>query len=295
MTYVNLRLFPTGWFVEAAECLKLDPSVAPTLNWTIEPSVFAGVGIAGALYFLGWRRGRRAATHRPGYGRLTLFVGGLLVIVAALVSPIDDLGDQMLVMHMVQHVLLLDLAPILLILGLTKVLLRPVTRRLHQIERRAGYLAHPAFAVVAYVGFMWLWHVPAMYDAAAGNETIHVVEHACFFIAGSLYWWHLLSPIRNRYRLTGLGPVAYMVVTKLLVGLLGILLAFAPTTIYPFYAHTPHYWGLSPHTDQSMAGLVMALEQSVVMGIALVVVFVRMLSESEREAQREERFEIAEV
>ena len=68
-----------------------------------------------------------------------------------------------------------------------------------------------------------------------------------------------------------MGPVAYMVSTKLLVGLLGIVLAFAPASFYPFYEHHPHYWGLSPSEDQSMAGLLMALEQSIVMGIALVV------------------------
>jgi putative membrane protein len=268
--------------------------VSPVIKWTLEPSVLVGVAALAVLYFLAWRRGRATGgAHRPGYGRLTLFAGGLLVILAALVSPVDDLGDQLLVMHMVQHILLLDIAPILLILGLTKVLLRPVTRRLQVVERRAGYLAHPAFAVVVYVGFMWAWHVPAMYDAALRSTAVHALEHVCFFTAGALYWWHLLSPIRNRYRLTGLGPVAYMVATKLLVGLLGILLAFAPSVIYPFYAGHPHYWGLSPHTDQSMAGLVMALEQSIVMGTALVVVFFRMLSESEREAQRKERFEVA--
>ena len=269
-------------------------NVAPALKWTLEPSVLVGVGALAVLYLLAWRRGRATRSpHQPGYGRLAMFAAGLLVILAALVSPIDVLGDQLLVMHMVQHILLLDIAPILLILGLTKVLLRPVTRRLQAVEQRVGYLAHPAFAVVAYVGFMWAWHVPAMYDAALHSTTVHALEHMCFFTAGALYWWHLLSPIRNRYRLAGLGPVAYMVVTKLLVGLLGILLAFAPTVIYPFYAGHPHYWGLSPHTDQSMAGLVMALEQSVVMGIALVVVFVRMLTESEREQQRRERFEVA--
>ena len=111
-----------------------------------------------------------------------------------------------------------------------------------------------------------------------------LIEHICFFAAGFLYWWHLLSPIRSRMRLGGMGPVGYMVSTKLLVGTLGIVLAFAPTAIYPFYAHHPHYWGLSPREDQNMAGLVMALEQSIVMGIALVVLFVQMLTESEREA-----------
>ena len=131
-----------------------------------------------------------------------------------------------------------------------------------------------------------------MYDAALRNSTVHALEHLCFAAAGTLYWWHLLSPIRNRHRLSGLGPVAYMVSTKLLVGVLGIVLAFAPASFYAFYQHHPHYWGLTPGEDQNMAGLVMALEQSIVMGVALVYLFVQMLAESEREAQRQERFEV---
>ncbi len=280
-------------FVAAQCCVNRRMNVAPTIAWTFEPSVLIGVAALGVLYVLGWRRGRATGSaHKPGWGRMALFAGGLLVILAALVSPIDVLGDQLLLMHMVQHILLLDFAPILLILGLNKVLLRPVTRRVQRLERRAGFFAHPAFAVLAYAGFMWLWHVPALYDAALRNTTIHAFEHLCFSAAGTLYWWHLLSPIRNRHRLGGMGPVAYMVSTKLLVGLLGIVLAFAPASFYPFYEHHPRYWGLSPSEDQSMAGLLMALEQSIVMGIALVWVFVQMLSESEREAQREERYEV---
>ena len=215
-----------------------------------------------------------------------------MTILVALVSPLDSLGDQLMVMHMVQHILLLDIAPILLILGLTKVLLRPVTRRLQAIERRAGFLAHPAFAVIAYVGVMWLWHIPALYDQAQGNSTSTRSSTAssppgrstggtCSRRSAAACAW------------AASGPVAYMVSAKLLVGLLGIALAFAPRVLYPFYAHQPDYWGLTPLEDQSMAGLVMALEQSIVMGIALVVLFVRMLTESEREAQRAERFEIA--
>ncbi len=273
--------------------LRLPPNVAPKIAWSLEPSVLIGVAALAILYLLAWRRARATESrHRPGPGRLALFAGGLLAILVALVSPLDGLGDQLLVMHMIQHILLLDIVPILLILGLTKVLLRPVTRRLHMIEQRAGYLAHPAFAVLLYAGFMWGWHIPAMYDAALRNGAVHAFEHICFAVAGTLYWWHILSPIRSRMRLGGLGPVAYMTSTKLLVGLLGIALAFAPASFYPFYEHHPHYWGLSPSEDQSMAGLTMALEQSIVMGIALVVVFVQMLTESEREAQREERYEI---
>lgn len=270
------------------------PSVSPQITWTLEPSVLVGVAALATVYWLGWRRGRAASTrHRPGLRHLALFTTGLVAILVALVSPIDGLSDQLMVMHMVQHILLLDIVPICLILGLNKVLLRPVTRRLTRIERRAGYLAHPAFAVFAYAGFMWAWHVPAMYDAALQNTTIHAFEHMCFAVAGTLYWWHILSPIQGRMRLDGMGPIAYMVSTKLLVGLLGIAIAFAPASFYPFYEHHPHYWGLSPSEDQSMAGLVMALEQSVVMGVALTWLFVRMLTESEREAQRAERYEVA--
>jgi cytochrome c oxidase assembly factor CtaG len=269
-------------------------AVPPTITWSLEPGVLLVVLALALLYLRAWRRARTPREHHPpSWGRLAVFSAGLLTILVALVSPVDGLGDQLMLMHMLQHILLLDVAPILLILGLTKVLMRPATRRLHALERRAGVIAHPAFAVLAYAGLMWLWHLPAMYDAALRDANVHVLEHLCFSAAGGLYWWHLLSPIRSRHRLRGLGPIAYMVATKLLVGILGIALAFAPTAIYPFYEHHPHYWGLSAIEDQSMAGLLMALEQSLVMGVALVVLFVRMLTESEREALRAERFEVA--
>ena len=268
--------------------------VSPQTSWSFDPTVLLGVVVLVVLYATGWRRARRPGErHPPSAWRALLFAGGILTVLVALVSPLDSLGDQLMVMHMVQHMLLLDLAPILLILGLTKVLLRPVTRRVQTIERRAGFVGHPAFAVIFYASILWLWHVPALYDQAQGSSVLHAFEHLCFFTAGALYWWHVLSPIRSRNRLAGLGPVAYMTGGKLLVGLLGIALAFAPTVIYPFYAHQPHYWGLTPLEDQMMAGLVMALEQSIVMGIALVFLFVNMLNESERTAQRAERFEVA--
>jgi putative membrane protein len=268
--------------------------VDPQTSWTFDPGVIAGVVALAVLYVTGWRRARTPREpHPPGFGRLALFAAGLLTILAALVSPLDSLGDQLMVMHMIQHILLLDIAPILLIVSLTKVLLRPVTRRLQVVERRAGYLAHPAFAVIAYVVVLWVWHIPALYDQAQGSSTVHALEHLSFFAVGTLYWWHILSPIRSRMRLGGLGPVAYMTSAKLFVGLLGIALAFSPRVLYPFYAHKPDFWGLTPLQDQSMAGLAMALEQSLVMGTALVVLFIQMLTESEREAQRAERLEIA--
>jgi putative membrane protein len=267
------------------------------LSWAVEPELLVILAVAGGVYVKRWRAVRgsgspRAAADAPVW-RLCCFLGSLLVTAVALISPVDVLADQLFLMHMVQHTLLLDLVPILAILGLTKVILRPVTRAVHDIERRAGALASPAFAVVLYVGVIWAWHVPAAYDLALRHPVVHVLEHVTFLLAGSLYWWHLLSPIRARLRLAGLGPIAYMGATKLFVGALGMGLAFAPSALYPYYVDHARVWGLSAHDDQSIAGLVMAVEQSVVMGVALVVLFVRALAESEREQERRERYEIA--
>jgi putative membrane protein len=270
--------------------------MSPRIVWTLEPGALIGVALVGGVYVRRWSHVRRVSDHpakdAPVW-RLCCFAGSLLVALVALVSPVDSLADDLFFMHMVQHMLLLDLVPILAILGLTKVILRPMTRQISDLERHAGALAHPAFAVVLYVATIWTWHIPAAYDLALRHPTVHVLEHTSFVIVGSLYWWHLLSPIRARMRLGGMGPVAYMVSTKLFVGALGMGLAFAPTALYPYYVHHARVWGISALDDQAIAGLIMAVEQSIVMGVALVLLFVRMLGESEREQQRRERYEVA--
>jgi cytochrome c oxidase assembly factor CtaG len=266
-------------------------ATAVDTSWTLAPGPIAAVLAAGWLYGRRWRTshaegGERAA---PAW-RAVLFGVGLLFVLIALVSPVDRLGEQLASAHMVQHLLLADLASICLILGLTKHILRPATRRIHTIERKAGPFGHPAFAAVLYVATMWFWHVPDLYDAALESPVVHVIEHMTYSAAGLLYWWHLISPIRSRLRLAGMGPIAYMASTKLLVGFLGVLLAFAPDLLWDGYGAAGERWGMSPLTDQHVAGLIMGIEQSIVMGIALAWLFARMLEESEAEDRRAERY-----
>ena len=271
-------------------------AASPNLHWTLSPGPIMLVLLLSAAYGVRFHRVRNEPRTRPPEAwRAACFALAMVGLLAALVSPIDALGDQLFFMHMVQHVILLDVVPVLVMLSLTKTLLRPVTRAVAQLERQVGYLAHPVAAVALYVVVMWAWHVPALYDAANEHITIHVVEHLCFTFVGFLYWWHLLSPIRSRMSQGPFGPVMYMLGTKLLVGILGIGITFAPEPLYAFYADQAARgglpWGISALDDQAVAGAVMATEQSIVMGIALAWLFVRALAESERDDQRAEALE----
>jgi cytochrome c oxidase assembly factor CtaG len=270
----------------------LAAAVPVDAGWTFAPIVLLALVAYVAIYVHRWRVSRAEGGARAApAGKLVLWLAGIVCLFGALISPIDRLSEQLASAHMVQHLLLADLVPILLTLALTKHILRPVTRRIQRVERAAGPFGHPAFGVVAYVGAMWLWHIPVLYEGALNHASIHVLEHVTFAAAGLLYWWHLLSPIRSRLRLGGIGPVLYMASTKILVGFLGVLLAFAPNLLYDVYETGGTRWGLSAIDDQRVAGLLMALEQSIVMGIALAYLFVRMLAESEEEDLRAERYD----
>jgi len=267
-------------------------AVPADTSWTLEPGALALIALLGYAYVRRWRAVRKTTDRMRGapVWRLWMFLLGEALLVTALISPVDRLAEQVFAMHMSQHVLLLDLAPVCFMLSLTRILLRPVTRRMQSLEEAAGLLAHPAFAVGLYVAVMWLWHVPALYDAALESSVVHVLEHVCMLSAGALYWWHLLSPIRSRMRGGPFAPVIYMLATKLLVGMLGIAITFAPDPLFDFYVERPRVWGLSALDDQALAGAIMAVEQSIVMGIVLAWLFIVALGESSRADERAERY-----
>lgn len=261
----------TSLFAQTAQ--PVGPDAGSPLVWVVAFLYLA-------VYAVRWNSCRRDPGLRPaGFERLLAFGAGCALLAAALGPPLDSLAERSATMHMVQHVVLLDLIPILLLAGLTKSLMRPLTRRFHVIEKRAGGLRAPLFAVILYCAVMYAWHVPFLYDAALRHSAVHVLEHTTLLVAGGLYWWHLMSPVRERRRLRGTGPVIYMASTKVLVGILGLVLVFSPTALY---AYTGSFLGMDPLTDQHVAGLVMATEQTLVMGIAFAALFLRMLTESER-------------
>ena len=224
------------------------------------------------------------------------FGGAVLALLGALVTPLDGLGeDYLFSAHMLQHVLLGDIAPLLLLLSLSRVILRPVTRRLMRVERALGPLASPPVAIAVWLGTMYIWHVPALYDAAAEHAPLHALEHVSFFAAGIALWWPLVQPVPMRRAMTGLQPLGYIAAAKGGLAALGLLLAWSATAHYPWYEDAPRIWGLSAVEDQNVAGVIMMVEQSLTLVIVMVWVFVRMLSRSEEEELRRERLDEAQV
>jgi cytochrome c oxidase assembly factor CtaG len=269
----------------------------PQLHWFSDPAVLAPLALLAGIYIWRFREARREAGGRgAGFVQAAAFAGAMVALLIALVSPLDGLGeDYLFSAHMVQHVLLGDIAPLLLLLALSRVIMRPATRRLMRVERGLGPLATPVTGILLWLVLMYLWHVPALYDAAAENAPLHVLEHACFFAAGIALWWPLIQPVPMRRRLTGMQPLAYIAAAKGGLAALGLYLAWASSALYPYYETTPRVWGLSPVEDQNIGGVIMMVEQSLTLVLVLVVLFVRMLAQSEEEERRRERLEAARV
>ena len=270
-------------------------AASPELQWLPDPLVLGPIAVLVALYV---RRFRRAREEEGGRGAGALqalaFAAGVLVLLAAVASPLDSLGEEYLFSaHMLQHVLLGDIAPVLLLLSLSRVIMRPATRRLLRVERALGPLASPWTGIALWLGLMYLWHVPALYEAAVEQPLVHALEHASFLTAGVAVWWPLVQPVPMRRPLTGLWTLAYIGTAKFGLAALGLYLTWSSSLLYDLYAGLPRVWGLSPVEDQNAGGAIMMVEQSLTFVIALVVLFGRMLVQSETDERRRERLEDA--
>jgi putative membrane protein len=267
----------------------------PHIQWLSDPAVLAPLALLAGIYVWRFRQARREAGGR-GSGALqaAAFAGAMVALLAALVSPIDGLGeDYLFSAHMVQHVLLGDVAPLLLLLALSRVIMRPATRRLMRVERALGPFASPITGIVLWLGIVYLWHVPVLYDAATEHPGVHLLQHLSFFAAGIALWWPLIQPVPMRRRLTGLQPLGYIGAAKAGLAALGIYLAWSTSALYPYYEHTPRIWSLSPVEDQNVGGVIMMVEQSLTLVIVMVALFIAMLARSEEEQRRRERLEDA--
>ncbi|HEY7208388.1 MAG TPA: cytochrome c oxidase assembly protein [Gaiellaceae bacterium] len=258
-------------------------SASPVATWTFDAPTLALLAFAAVAY------ARRARTLQRrgvavGVRRPVMFALALATLFVAFCSPIDVIGEQSLFsVHMLQHLLIGDVAPLLVVLGLSGPLLRPVLAlpgvwRLHA-------LARPQVLLVLWAANLYLWHVPLLYDAALAHDGIHALEHALFFTCGALLWATLLELLP--------GPRWYGSGAKLLSlafvwvagGVLSNVFLWSGRAFYDPYRDAPRLWGLDPVADQRLGGGLMLLEMSVVVIAVAIVLGVRWLAESERRQQ----------
>ncbi|MGH2975357.1 MAG: cytochrome c oxidase assembly protein [Solirubrobacterales bacterium] len=190
--------------------------------------------------------------------RQLCFGSGLLLISIALFSPIGHIAEELVIAHMVEHLLIGDIATLLLVLGLTKSLLQPILSI--RLFNRLQVLAHPAVALPLWALNFYLWHVPALYDAAYGTAPVHALEHTCFLLFGCLVWMPVFGPLPKPEWFTAGWKVGYVIAVRFVGAILGNVLMWSDTVLYPIYGHGERFWGISPIADQSTAGVIMMVE-----------------------------------
>ena len=245
-------------------------------SWTFDPLQVVPSVLLALLYARRVRTLRARGTDVPGW-RIALFATGIAILLVALVSPVHALGEQLFSFHMLQHVLLGDLAPLALLAGLTGPILRPALTFLHRLR----FLANPLIALPLWAVNLDLWHLPYLYDAAVRHDSVHALEHLAFFTGGTIMWLPVLETLPAPEWFGTGAKIGYIAVVRAVETVLGNIFFWAGAPFYAVYAHRQRLWGLSPLQDQGYAGAVMMIEGSIVTLVALAWLFLRMASEGE--------------
>ena len=258
-----------------------------------------------ALHLLGERRAA-VLTGRPrdrrARTRAALFYAGLLTIFLALATPIDALAEKLLWIHMIQHMLLLTVAPPLIVLGAPwRSLWRPLPLRFRRtvartVTRSPGFapiralgrgLVTPFGALLAFSAGLWLWHLPAAYDLALRSSNVHALEHITFLVVGILFWAQVTASTPAKPTLPPLARVAYVGAGAVSNVLVAMVLAFAPTALFAPYAHLANRPGaITALQDQQIAAGIMWSAGDVPFGIAIALLVQGWLGDQERRTLR---------
>jgi len=254
-------------------------AVSLVTSWTVDPLQLAPIALIAGAYAMRAHTLARRNQPVPGW-RIALFILGIALLVVALASPIAAVAEaELFSFHMTQHLLLGDLAPLLLLAGLTGPLLRPVLALPGVMRLRV--LANPLVAFPVWSANLVLWHLPAMYEAAVEHSAVHALEHAAFFSAGIVLWLPVLETLPAPEWFGTGAKLAYIVGVRLVATVMGNVFIWAGAPFYDVYDTGSEYLGLSPEADQSLAGSIMMLEGSVVTIVAIAWLFLRMAQEGE--------------
>jgi cytochrome c oxidase assembly factor CtaG len=264
-----------------------DRSVPASSAWGQAGVSVALLGAYAVPYVLRTRTLARAGRPVAPWRR-ACFTAGLVLLVVAVSPPVDVAAGRRLTSHMVEHLLIGDVAPLLIVLGLTGPVIAPLLRV--RAVSRMRPLSHPVVAVALWAASLYLWHLRPAYEAAVAHDLVHVVEHACFFAFGANLWFALLGPLPKPDWFGNGARLAYVLAVRIAATMLAYAFVWAASPFYPHYAATAAAGGRSAVADQSAAGAVMLGEESLV----IVGLFAWLLARALRDAgQRQELAELA--
>lgn len=233
--------------------------------WSFEPSVWIPLVLCILIYAWGvhtvWQRSGRE--HGITRRQWMSFTGAVVMLVLALMSPLDALSSSLFSAHMVQHlILILAAAPLLVASDFQLAFLWALPRSQAQTvgsgmnQSRRSILTHPVFVWIVFTLTMWIWHASTLYESALRNEFIHTLEHLMFLFTAILFWWVLFKRTRPDHVHYGV-TVPFLFLTVLQSGILGALMTFSSQPWYSYYAASTADWGLTPLQDQQLAGIIM--------------------------------------
>jgi len=267
-----------------------DPVRAIFAEWSLPIGQTLAIVLTAALYLRGWLLIRQTRPTQFTDLRLASFLSGLALLWIATASPLDGFADTLLTVHMVEHLLLMSAIPMLLLYGLPVVpLLRGLPTplrhwiagpllRLRLLRRFTHWLVSPAIAWLAMNVAYLAWHVPAAYDLALENETLHAAEHLCFLITSLLFWWVIFRPWPAEKRPNDWGTLLYLALADIVMTMLSGFLTFCDRPVYPFYVAHPNPFGLPVLEDQVLGAVLMWVLGSFAYLVPAMVLTVRLLS-----------------
>jgi cytochrome c oxidase assembly factor CtaG len=269
----------------------MDPALAALLwSWTFDPWLIVPLSAVAGLYLRGWRRLHSKMPQRFGIWHLGSFQLGLGLLWLALATPLETQTEVLLQAHMVQHLVLMMIAPPLLVYGAPTV---PLLRGLPPVAFQRGLrplrawtvwrrferlLTHPGLGWLAFVVATLAWHVPVLYELALHSHFWHHVQHCCFFSTGLLFWWPVLQPWPSRPRWPRWTMIPYLLLADLQNTALSAALVFAERLLYPTYVTVPRVWGISALDDQVAAGVIMWVPGSLAYLVPVGVLVMQLLN-----------------
>ena len=246
----------------------------------LETAVQALPAYAAALAYFKRSRTLRRQGRPIAVVRQVSFLAGTVLLVVGVLPPLASLDHELVVWHMVQHLLMADIAALLIVLGLTGPLLQPLLG-LPAIGR-LQVLSNPVVALPLWIGNLFLWHAPVLYQAAIASEVVHALQHACFVGFGIAMWLALLGPLPSPSWFGNGARLVYVLVVRLAGALLANVFIWSGTAFYPDYRAGEAEHGVSALTDQGLAGSVMMIEGSIVTIALFAWLFLRAAAEGER-------------